>query len=126
LSNDESEVNQPQSVKKANSLNNMPGFTIGAIQSLETQIKGTQILVDDFEIAQSVEGCFQKLIDILMKLSCKNGNRTQLRMILNSGDLQIKEKASKKSNKNSNSSKCEQQYLEIRNEFSEEILNEAK
>ena len=65
----------------------MPGFSIGAIQSLRVLIDPNQLLIDNldnhFEIVQG----FIKMMDqVLMRFSTKTGNRAQLRMFFNPVD----------------------------------------
>ena len=66
--------------------NNMPGFLISAIQSFKIQLRFYEVFTSKVGLLQKVTKCYEKLQEILMKLSSKQGNREQLRMLFNDVD----------------------------------------
>ena len=62
----------------------MPGFLIGALQSFQDQLESHDFGSTKIGIVEKVKRCSQDMIEhILMKLSSKQGNREQLRMVFN-------------------------------------------
>ena len=62
----------------------MPGFMISALQSFQEQLEHHDFGSSKINIAEKVKKCSQEMIlQILMKLSSKQGNREQLRMFFN-------------------------------------------
>lgn len=103
--------------------NNMPGFSIGAIQSLRNIIRFNAISTAKIGNMSKVEKCCEKLFnDILMKLSSKQGNREQLRMVFNDFDHKFTETLRKKINTNKQIKK----FFDLVREFGVEVMAEAK
>lgn len=62
----------------------MPGFLISSLQSFKEQLESHDFGSSKINIVDKVRKCSQEMIEqILMKLSSKQGNREQLRMVFN-------------------------------------------
>ena len=101
----------------------MPGFLISAIQSFKTQLRFYEVFTSKVGLLQKVTKCYEKLVEeILMKLSSKQGNREQLRMLFNDVDEKFAIILSRKARKNKEIKK----HFELLGEFGAEVMAEAK
>ncbi len=67
--------------------NNMPGFLISAVQKLKRKLKFEDLVTEKVSLMVMIRECAIKLTNkVLMELSCKEGNREQLRMVFNDVD----------------------------------------
>ena len=103
--------------------NNMPGFLISSLQSFKEQQESHDFGSSKINIVDKVRKCSQELIDqILMKLSSKQGNREQLRMVFNDLGGKFYETLKKKSN----NSRVIKKYFQLEEKYGSEVMAESK
>ena len=101
----------------------MPGFLIGSLQSFKEQLESHDFGSSKINIVEKVRKCAQEMIDqILMKLSSKQGNREQLRMVFNDLSGKFYETLKKKSNNN----KVMKKYFQLEQKYGPEVMAESK
>ena len=79
-------------------MNNMPGFLISAIRSRIIHLKFEELDIMSLNNLNQVSNCFYELIDVILKIRSKIGNRKQLRMAFNEIDLKEVETLNKRMN----------------------------
>lgn len=101
----------------------MPGFLISALQSFQDQLESHDFGSTKIGIVEKVKRCSQDMIEhILMKLSSKQGNREQLRMVFNDLSGKFYETLKKKSTNN----KVIKKYFQLEEKYGAEVMAESK
>lgn len=101
----------------------MPGFLISALQSFQEHLESHNFGTSKIGIVEKVKKCSEEMIQhILMKLSSKQGNREQLRMVFNDLDAKFTNVLDKKSKNN----KIIRKYFQLEQKYGPEVMAETK
>lgn len=102
----------------------MPGFMISALQSFQEQLEHHDFGSSKINIAEKVKKCSQEMVlQILMKLSSKQGNREQLRMFFN--DI-VAGKFYDSLKKKAVNNKAIRKYFQLEEKYGPEVMAETK